>query len=111
MIPHTPNSGSAVKFIPSMLPPGVLTPPLQHQHMHPLAQQQLYHQQQAVMAHRLRRSSVSSGEDSEDSKECDVDSTSSPPVSNPLIIAPATSAAPTAMTSSANIHTMSRMDT
>uniref|UniRef100_W8CAZ5 polynucleotide adenylyltransferase n=1 Tax=Ceratitis capitata TaxID=7213 RepID=W8CAZ5_CERCA len=111
VVPLTPNSGSAVKFIPSMLPPGVVTPPLQHQHLHPLAQQQLYHQQQTVMAQRLRRSSVSSGEDSEDSKECDVDSTSSPPVSNPLIIAPATSAAPTAMTSSANIHTMSRMDT
>ncbi|XP_036224501.2 non-canonical poly(A) RNA polymerase protein Trf4-1 [Bactrocera oleae] len=84
VIPHTPNSGSAVKFIPSMLPPGVLTPPLQHQHMHPLAQQQLYHQQQAVMAHRLRRSSVSSGEDSEDSKECDVDSTSSPPITQQI---------------------------
>ncbi|XP_039959379.1 non-canonical poly(A) RNA polymerase protein Trf4-1 [Bactrocera tryoni] len=84
VIPHTPNSGSAVKFIPSMLPPGVLTPPLQHQHMHPLAQQQLYHQQQAVMAQRLRRSSVSSGEDSEDSKECDVDSTSSPPITQQI---------------------------
>ncbi|XP_036318555.1 non-canonical poly(A) RNA polymerase protein Trf4-1 isoform X2 [Rhagoletis pomonella] len=80
VVPHTPN-GSTVKFIPSMLPPGVITPPLQHQHMHPLQQQQLYHQQQVVMAQRLRRSSVSSGEDSEDSKECDVDSTSSPPIS------------------------------
>ncbi|XP_067639501.1 non-canonical poly(A) RNA polymerase protein Trf4-1-like isoform X2 [Eurosta solidaginis] len=86
IVPSTPSNTSAVKFIPSMLPPGVITPPLQqHQHMHPALQQQqhqqLYHQQHVIMAtQRLRRGSVSSGEDSEDSKECDVDSTSSPPI-------------------------------
>lgn len=125
--PGTPNVvGNTTKYMPiqllpsTMLPAGALTGQQQQIHLIP----HLYHHQQqqhhsvAMSSMRHRRVSTSSGDDSEDSKECDADSTSPSTGSNTHVIVSGGSGGGVVlggpagnMATSANIHTAARMDT
>uniref|UniRef100_A0A1B0B004 polynucleotide adenylyltransferase n=1 Tax=Glossina palpalis gambiensis TaxID=67801 RepID=A0A1B0B004_9MUSC len=110
----TPSSGNVVgnttkymqiQLLPSaMLPAGAITAQQQQMHLMPHLYHQSQQQQQAnavLNSMRHRRGSTSSGDDSEDSKECDADSTSPT----------ATSGTTVNMATTANIHSVTRMDT
>lgn len=94
-----------IQLLPSaMLPAGAITAQQQQMHLMPHLYHQSQQQQQAnavLNSMRHRRGSTSSGDDSEDSKECDADSTSPT----------ATSGTTVNMATTANIHSVTRMDT
>lgn len=105
-----------IQLLPSMLPAGALTGQQQQIHIiphiyhHQQQQQQQQHHVAALNSMCHRRGSTSSGDDSEDSKECDADSTSPSTGSNTHIVLGG-GGVPMTQTTSANIHTAARMDT